>query len=177
MIEIIYYVASSLDGYIAEPNDGLDWLESFSEGGEDYGYAEFYASIDSLVLGSRTYEMALAHGDWQSPDKPSWVFTHRDLQVAHPSITLTADAPSDIVEALGKDGFKRVWLMGGGLLAASFRQQGLITHYEIAMIPVVLGAGIPLFADVPRQDRLRLTNVNTFPTGVVQLSYEADSKA
>ena len=70
-------------------------------------------------------------------------------------------------------GLKRVWLMGGGKLAASFRMDGLITSYMIAVIPIVLGSGIPLFASSSRQDELRLTHTNAYKSGIVQLCYEA----
>lgn len=175
MPDVVYYAACSLDGYIATADGGVDWLEPFQAGGEDYGFAEFYSSVDALVMGSRTYEFALKHGPWQAPDKPSWIFTHRDLPVAHPSVTLTADDPGEVIEALGTRGLKRVWLMGGGELAASFRARGLISRYTIAVVPIVLGAGIPLFATASRQDPLRLIETKPYPNGLVQLSYEPDA--
>jgi dihydrofolate reductase len=170
--DVVYYVACSLDGYIATTDGGVDWLEPFQAGGDDYGFAEFSSSIDALVMGSRTYEFALKHGPWQAPDKPSWVFTHRALPVTHPSITLTAEDPAQVIEAIGARGLERVWLMGGGELAASFRARGLISHYIIAVVPVVLGAGVPLFASTSEQTSLRLIEVKPLPNGLVQLSYE-----
>ena len=130
-----------------------------------------YLGVRRLV-GSRTYEVALTQGQWQAADKPSWVFTHRDLRLAHPSITLTSEDPSQVVDSLSARGLKRVWLMGGGELAASFRTRGLISHYMIAIIPVVLGKGIPLFAAASRQDTLRLVESKPYPNGVIQLNYE-----
>lgn len=176
MPDVIYYVASSLDGYIATEDGGVDWLNQFHGRGEDYGYMEFYASVDALVMGSRSYEFALKHGKWQSPDKPSWVFTGRDLPVLHPSITMTSDDPAKVMETIAAQGLKRVWLMGGGELAASFRMQGLITHYWIAVMPVVLGGGVPLFADAARQDVLELVEAKPYKSGIVQLYYEPGKK-
>jgi dihydrofolate reductase len=170
--DIVYYAACSLDGYIATTGGGVEWLEPFQGGGEDYGFAEFYSSVDALVMGSRTYEFALEHGPWQTPDKPSWVFTHRDLPVAHSSVTLTSEDPRQVIEAIGARGLGRVWLMGGGQLAASFRARGLISRYTIAVIPIVLGAGIPLLASGSRQDPLRLVETRPYPNGLVRLSYE-----
>ncbi len=177
MPDVIYYVACSLDGFIATPDGGVEWLEPFQTAEEDYGFGEFYASVDALLLGSRTYEVSLGFGDWQAPDKPSWVFTRRDLPLAHPSITLTSDDPADVMETLQARGLKRVWLMGGGRLAASFRTRALITHYEIAVIPVILGEGIPLFAAAEGQDPLELTGTSRCPSGVIQLSYRPASRA
>lgn len=172
MTDVVYYVACSLDGYIATPDGDVDWLNPFQASGEDYGFVEFYSSMDGLLMGSRTYEVALKQGHWRASDKPSWVFTHRDLPLADPSVTLTSEDPAQVIESLGARGLKRVWLMGGGELAASFRMLGLISHYMIAIIPVVLGKGIPLFAAASRQDTLRLVEAKPYPNGVIQLNYE-----
>ena len=172
MLDVVYYVACSLDGYIATPDGGVDWLTHFQNGGDDYGFTEFYSSMDALVMGSQTYDVALKQGSWRAADKPSWVFTHRALRVAHPSVTLTSEDPVQVIESLGARGLERVWLMGGGELAASFRMRGLISHYRIAVVPIVLGSGIPLFADASRQDLLALVEAKSHPSGIVQLSYE-----
>jgi dihydrofolate reductase len=178
MTEVIYYVASSLDGYIATPDGGVEWLTRFHAGGEDHGAGELHSSVDALLLGSRTYEFALRLGQWPSPDKPSWVFTRRDLPVLHPSITLTSETPTEVVELLGSRGVRRAWLMGGGELAASFQSAGLISHFIISVFPVLLGSGIPLFApSASGEDPLRLVGAKPFASGSVQLSYERAHKA
>src|SRR5207302_2191475 len=114
MPEVIYYVASSLDGYIATADGSVDWLSSFHRAGEDLGATEVAASVDALLLGSHTYEFALKLGHWPSPETPSWVFTKRNLRVLHPSITLTSKTPAEVAALLASRGFRRVWLMGGG---------------------------------------------------------------
>jgi dihydrofolate reductase len=152
----------------------------FRGGGDADGADEFarlYASFDGLLLGSRTYEFALEFGQWPSPDKPSWVFTRRDLPVLHPSITLTAEDPSQLVRDLGERGLKRLWLMGGGRLAASFRERGLITDYIIGVVPIILGEGIPLLAATPKQDLLQLVEAKGDPSGVVRLVYRVKQDA
>src|SRR5437764_10443540 len=126
MVEVVYYVASSLDGYIATADGGVDWLNRFHIPGEDHGAAELEASVDALLLGSHTYEFALKLGRWPSPNTPSWVFTRRDLRVLHPSISLTSQSPSEVIELLASRGVRRAWLMGGGKLAASFHAAQLI---------------------------------------------------
>lgn len=172
MPDVYYYVASSLDGYIATPEGGVDWLTPFQQSGEDYGYTDFYASMDALLIGSHTYEVALTYGAWQAPDKPSWVFTHRDLPIAHPSVTLTTDDPVEVLRQLSHRGLGRAWLMGGGELAGSFRKRGLISHYVVGLIPVLLGEGIPLFSAAPGDEALTLVESRSYPSGVVLLSYE-----
>ncbi|MEE8244539.1 MAG: dihydrofolate reductase family protein [Pseudomonadales bacterium] len=93
--------------------------------------------------------------------------------MAHPSVTLTADEPSRLVSSLAELGIKSVWLMGGGKVAASFRQSGLISRYIIAVMPIILGTGIPLLAAVPGQDVLTLIEAKPYPSGIVQLHYES----
>jgi dihydrofolate reductase len=176
--EIVYYVATSLDGYIATPDGSVDWLTRFHTPGEDHGAGELEASVDALLMGRHTYEFALQLGHWPSPDKPSWVFTHRDLRLLHPSITLTSQSPTEVIEGLAARGVRRAWLMGGGQLATSFRSAGLISRFVISIFPVILGSGIPLFAPkASPEDPLRLIAAKPFPSGIIQLSYERAPKA
>ena len=172
MVEVVYYIASSLDGYIATADGRVDWLSRFHTS-EDHGAGGLHASIDALLLGSHTYEFALQLGDWPSPDKPSWVFTKRALRVLHPSITLTSQSPTEVMRHLDARGFRRVWLMGGGELAASFHTDGLISRYIISVFPVLLGSGIPVLA--PRscpEEALRFVAAKPFKSGIVQLIYD-----
>src|SRR5436190_15586763 len=178
MAEIIYHVAASLDGYIATADGGVDWLSRFDTKGEDHAVGELEASTDTLLLGSHTYEFALKLGYWPSPEKPSWVFTQRDLQVLHSSITLTSQRPREVVELLASRGLRRAWLMGGGKLAASFHSEQLISRYIISVFPVLLGSGIPLFAPHSSPpDALHFVAAKPFKSGIVQLVYERVANA
>ena len=178
MLEVIYYVASSLDGYIATSDGSVDWLSSVNAAGEDHGAGELQASVDVLLLGSHTYEFALKLGQWPAPDKLSWVFTRRDLQILHPSITLTAQSPDEVVESLVSRGLSRAWLMGGGKLAASFHASQLISRYIVSVFPVLLGSGIPLFAPHSSSlDALRFVSAKPFKSGIVQVAYERATNA
>lgn len=173
MPEIVYSVAASLDGYIATSDGRVDWLARFAGAAEDHGAGDLQSSADALLMGSHTYEFALQLGHWPSPDKPSWVFTHRDLRVLHPSITLTSQSPAEVVELIAARGVRRAWLMGGGELATSFRSARLLSRLVIAVFPVILGSGIPLFAPTAlREDSLRLIEAKPFASGIVQLSYQ-----
>ena len=170
--EIIYYVACSLDGFIACEDGGVDWLEPFQNSGEDHGASELQNSVDALLLGSHTYEFALKLGAWPSPKTPSWVFTRRRLKQLHPSITLTSQSPSEVVELLKARGSKRAWLMGGGKLATSFRAERLISSYILIVMPIILGRGIPALAPGGRQESLVLEFAKPFKSGIVQLKYK-----
>ena len=170
-MEIVYYVATSLDGFIAAPDGSVAWLQPFEGGGEDYGYAEFYASVDALILGSRTYEQALTFGEWPYAGKPCRVLTRRRRASAGPDVVLTDADPRSTAADLTSSGFRKAWLVGGGALAGSFRRDGLITGYVVSVIPVVLGAGIPLFVAGGPLENLRLVASRAYPSGVVQLTY------
>lgn len=172
-MRIVYYVACSLDRYIATSDGSVDWLSRFHVAGEDHGAGKLLDSVDALLLGSRTYEFALKLGHWPSPEKPSWVFTKRDLPILHPSITLTRQTPCQVVELLAKRGLRNAWLMGGGTLAASFHAEGLISRYIMSVFPILLASGVPLFASHSSQpETLRLAAAEPFKSGVVQLTYE-----
>jgi dihydrofolate reductase len=173
MPEIVYSVATSVDGYIATADGSVDWLAPFQNTGDEHGTSGLESSVDALLLGSHTYEFALELGYWPSPDKPSWVFTRRDLRLLHPSITFTSQDPIELVEMLRARGVRRAWLMGGGKLATSFRRAGLISRLILSIFPVVLGSGVPLFAPTQsKADSLRLLESKPFASGMVQLTYE-----
>ena len=173
MVEVVYYVATSLDGYIATTDGRVDWLSWFHSSGEDHGAGNLHASSDALLLGSHTYEFALQLGAWPSPDKPSWVFTKRALRVLYSTITLTSQSPKEVVAHLDRRGFRRAWLMGGGELAASFHTAGLISRYIVSVFPVLLGSGIPFLAPhACSEDALRFVAVKPFKSGIVQLTYD-----
>jgi dihydrofolate reductase len=180
MTEIIYYVAASVDGYIATPDGGVGWLAPFEGPAEDYGYAAFYASVDALLLGRRTYEQVLTFGEWPYGGKPCWVFSRRPMAPAQPEVIVTAQPPPQVAADLETRGIRRAWLVGGGQLAAAFRAEGLISEYIVSIIPVILGAGIALFDApaaavetliMPPHMRLALVEHQVYANGVVQLRY------
>jgi dihydrofolate reductase len=171
MPQVIYYVATSLDGYIAIQDGGVEWLAPFEGKGEDYGYDEFYSSVDAVLLGSRTYEKSRSFGTWPFPAKPCWVFSRRGIAASEADVIVTADSPERVMADLEERCVRRAWLVGGGALAGSFREQRLITEYIVSMIPVILGEGIPLFASSGEREYLQLADSRSYPNGVVQLRY------
>ena len=160
-MEIIYYVAASLDGLIATPDGGIEWLKPYEGTGEDYGYGEFYASVEAVLLGRATYETCLQFPEWPYPGKPYWVFSRSN-----------GNTPQSVVAEMKARGLRRAWLVGGGKLAAAFRAAGLITEHIVSVVPVVLGAGIPLFDGPGPAQQLRLLSSRAYPSGIVQLRYE-----
>jgi dihydrofolate reductase len=173
MVEIVYYAAASLDGFIATPDGGIDWLPPIEAQGEDYGYYDFYASVDAVIMGSATYEKILHHAAWPYAGKPCWVFSRqrRYAKSSTADVTFTAAPPEHIAAEIEGQGLKRAWIVGGGKLAASFRERGLITTYGIGIVPAILGGGIPLLAPQGALEKLTLTGCRAYPDGAVMLWY------
>ncbi len=171
---IALYLASSLDGFIAAPDGSVGWLETFSGDGEDYGYAGFLAGVGALVMGSRTYEQALGFGEWPYADLPCFVPTSRTLPVpdgADIRFRSGEDLEALAAEARTAAGDRAVWLVGGTALARSMLDAGLVETLDLALMPVLLGDGIPLFVSGLRQHGLALRESRTHADGVVQLRY------
>ncbi|MEG3435742.1 dihydrofolate reductase family protein [Pannus brasiliensis CCIBt3594] len=176
MTSVVYYVAMSVDGYIATPDGSIDWLGAYEIEGEDYGYREFYDSIDALLLGRRTYEQILGFGSWPYPGKPCFVFSRTPLSGEIPEVTFTPANPRETVAELRERGWGRVWLVGGGQLAGSFRESGSIDELIVSVMPIVLGSGIPLFGVSGKPDKLTPIASRSYPNGCIQLQYRLDSR-
>ena len=159
-----YYTATSLDGFIADPDNSLDWL--FTRKQDEAGpltYGEFIAEVGALAMGSTTYEWVLDHEfagkdpqDWKWPyNIPCWVFTHRQLPVVPnaPIQFTSADIATVHKEMVSAAGGRNVWIVGGGDLAGQFADVGLLDELIVWIAPVTLGAGAPL---LPRRIELRL---------------------
>lgn len=170
-MEVAYYVAASLDGYIATPEGGIDWLKPYETAHEDYGYAAFYASVDAVLMGSHTFEQCLTFDRWPYADKPCWVFSARRYGRVPPGVTITNEPPAQLLAGLRSQWLKRAWLVGGGKLAASFAAHELIDEYIVAVIPVLLGRGIPLLDGAPLRAELNLVDAKRYASGVMQLRY------
>jgi dihydrofolate reductase len=182
MSKVRYYCAMSLDGFIAESDDTLDWLLGYDgsyEGAdaEGSGYERFYADVGSLVMGSTTYEWILAHvREWPYAGKPAWVLSSRAL--APPAgegadvRIVAAEAPELIDEQRAAAGARDVWVVGGGNVASQFADHGLIDQVEVTVVPVVLGSGKPLFDRRLPGRPLQLLGARALPNGMVELRYE-----
>lgn len=165
------FIATSVDGYIARSNGGLDWLPV--EGGEPHGYDEFIASVDGIVIGRKTFETVLSFGGWAYGKKPVIVLSSRPSAVKSPrgaACEAMSGAPGDIVERLAQRGMKHLYV-DGGVTITGFLEAGLIDRMVITRIPVLLGSGIPLFGHLPRDIRLEHVATRSYPSGMVQSDY------
>ncbi|GAA1310333.1 dihydrofolate reductase family protein [Brachybacterium tyrofermentans] len=148
-----FYTATSLDGFLADEHDSLDWLLSQPLGaGTLLDYDAFYAGVGALIMGSTTYQWVLDHPQEQFGDavgwpydKPTFVFSHRDLERASDAVTVLSGTPAEHREAIETAaGDHAVWVMGGGDLAAQFARAGMLDEVLVSIAPVTLGAGRPL---------------------------------
>jgi len=171
MSAVILYIAASLDGYIAKADGSVDWLSIVNDEDTDYGYADFYAGVDAIAMGSRTYEQVLDFEEWPYPDKRVFVFTRRSLEAVAHDVAFTNQSPVDFVRGLDSAGVRTLWLAGGGDLVASFMEHRLIDEYIVSVIPIVLGDGIPLFRGPLPEHRLELLESTDYASGLVQLHY------
>ena len=167
---MIYYVAASLDGYIGPPDGSVTWLSPFEGGSEDYGYAHFFASVDSVLLGRKTYEQSLTFSQWPYKGKRCWV-SSRHKPKATPGVAVTQDSPAKVIHELKAQGLRRAWLVGGGELAGAFRAEGLIKEYIVSVVPIILGAGVRMFGEDGSPERLTLVESQRYPSGIIQLRY------
>lgn len=166
MRRIRYQVACSLDGYIADPKGGADWIVAEPE----IDFAELFAQFDTLLMGRRTYEgmQNSAGGFW---GKRVVVFSRTLRQEEHPQVTVVSDRIEEQVQELRSQPGKDIWLFGGGELFRSLLELGLVDTVEPAIVPVVLGGGTPFLAGPPLQRSLTLTGHRLYPSGIVSLEY------
>jgi dihydrofolate reductase len=172
-LKVTLYIAASVDGFIAGPHGEIDWLSMVECPDEDYGYYQFYDSVDALVMGRKTYEVPAGVAEWPYPGKPSYVLTRQDLKTDRDDVKFVSDPAATVVESLRRQGFRHVWLVGGGEVIRAFLAQGLIDEHIISFIPIILGTGIPLFPPPNPQQRLELISSRNFPSGLIQAHYRS----
>ncbi len=165
------FVGTSLDGFIARADGALDFLPP--GGGEPHGYDEFMATVDALVIGRKTFETVLSFGAWPYGEKPVVVLSTRPLAPAPPGAVVErmAGAPTDIVAQLSARGIDHIYV-DGGVTIQRFLEAGLIQRLVITRVPVLIGAGIPLFGPAGRDIVLRHVGTREYSSGLVQSEYE-----
>lgn len=170
-LKTILFIATSQDGFIADKDGGVDWLDPYNSiEGEDGGYHAFYESIDGIIMGSRSYEQILGFGEWIWPGKPAFVFTTKSLKVERPEVVLVREDVATFMSQLqNKEQHQNLWLLGGAELIKSFAALGLIDECIITIIPTTLGEGISLF--LPYKD-FELIQTKECKAGIEQKFYE-----
>jgi dihydrofolate reductase len=164
------FVGTSLDGFIARADGSLDFLDA--GGSEPHGYEEFMASVDALVIGRKTYETVLGFGGWAYGQKPVFVLSSRPIAPAPSGAVLErlSGAPRDIVAQLAARGIQHIYV-DGGVTIQRFLRAGLIDHLIVTRVPVLIGAGIPLFGSLDSDITLRHVATRQYAGGLVQSEY------
>jgi dihydrofolate reductase len=166
--KVRYQVASSLDGYIAGPGGEYDWIVQDPE----MDFRALFAQFDTFLVGRRTFEMMEGAGRGVTPGVKTFVFSRTLRQEEHPGVTVVSDKIEETVAALRAEEGKDIWVFGGGSLFRSLLEAGVVDTVEVAVIPVLLGGGIPLLPPPARQTSLKLTGYKVYQkSGIVMLHY------
>ena len=162
------FVGASVDGFIARPDGGLDWLPA--DGGEPHGYDELMATVDALVIGRGTFETVLGFSEWPYGDKRVIVLSSRPVDLSalrNRPVEQMGGEPAEIVARLEARGVGHIYV-DGGITIQRFLRAGLIQHLIVTRVPVLIGQGIPLFGPLDADVRLRHVRTRDFPSGLFQ---------
>lgn len=170
MRKVKLFIASSLDCYIAREDGGIDWLYTDA----DYGYAKFYDSIDTIIVGRKSYDQSLTFDIYPYKGKKVYVFTRKkvrknnneqDIEYIDTNIQ---DFVTSLTQSIGKD----IWLLGGGEIVSVLLNAGLVDEIILSIHPIILGTGIPLLRNIQKEVNLKLENSLSFNSGLTQLCYK-----
>ncbi|MEW5797941.1 MAG: dihydrofolate reductase family protein [Bacteroidota bacterium] len=168
--KVIVYIAMSLDGFIAKSDGDLAWLLKFNDAGEDYGYNEFIKTVDTVIMGRKTYDKVVEMGyEYPHGERRYIIWTH-DKRPPKQNITFySGDLKGLILDLKSRPG-KNIYIDGGMTVSECMRHH-LVDEYIISVIPILLGEGIPLFNAGRQEERLVLRSSKSFEAGLVQLHY------
>lgn len=173
--KVILYIATSLDGYIAKPNDDLSFLSIVEKDGEDYGYTNFIKTIDTVIVGRKTYDWVIkAVGHFPHADKKAYIIT----RTKRPSIGNTvfySDSLMQLITKLKTENGKNIFCDGGAEIVNELLKNNLIDEFIVSVVPIIIGNGIRLFKDGIPEQQLELVNAKSYDSGLVQLHYKRKS--
>jgi dihydrofolate reductase len=168
--KIIVYIATSADGYIARPNGDVDWLDRPRVAG-DYGMGAFYKSIDTVLMGRKTFEVGVKLGQTDYPGKTNYIFSRKRRHSKTASVEFVRQAVGKFASGLREGKGKNIWLVGGAELIGAFLDAGQIDEFIVHIVPTLIGAGIPLIQPRRRTLPLKLLSSRAYADGVVRLHY------
>ncbi len=170
--KVVLYIAMSADGYIAKKDGGLEWLSGVEKPGEDYGYSDFINTVDTVIMGRKTYDKVMTFGiDFPHKDRKCYVWS-QSRDGSDENVTYYSGALAELIGRLKDENGKDIFIDGGATLVQQLMKDNLIDRYIISLIPVFLGGGIPLFGESGIEKKLALQQVTDFSTGLVQLRYD-----
>jgi dihydrofolate reductase len=167
MRRVRYRVASSLDGFVSGPNGEVDWIIKEPE----MDFAAIMSEFDTLLVGRRTFELMERAGRATTPGMSTIVFSSTLQQTAYPQVTIVRTGEKEVITALREETGRDIWLFGGPWLFSSLANQGLVDTVELAVMPVLLGKGVPLGPQLAKTTRLRLLSQRTYKSGILMLEY------
>lgn len=173
MRKLSLFIAMSLDGYIAKPNDNLDFLKLVEKEGEDYGYANFTATIDTLIIGRITYDYVVKHiGEehYANGERDVYIITRTPQPNKGRTIFYNGDL-AELVRKLKSENGKNIYCDGGAEVINELLKHDLVDEFIISVIPILLGEGVRLFKNGRPEQNLELISSKSFDTGLVQLHY------
>ena len=174
MRKVTLFIAMSLDGYIADKDGGVDWLNGQEKNGENTDtYSEFIKTIDTIIMGWNTYHQViteLSPEEWVYPEQVSFVITHREI-LSTERIRFTSESPCDLVKRLREEEGNGIWICGGASIVRQLMETDLIDTLHISVIPTLLGDGVRLFGPLEKEQKLRLVKTQSY-NGITDLVYE-----
>jgi dihydrofolate reductase len=169
MARVRFYVATSLDGFIADRDGSVDWLAPYDA--RLYGYDSFLNEVGVLIMGRRTFELINAVGDWPYRGKSVFVISSQPLGRTPTGVTAATRGLWDALQQARQVSHKDIWIVGGAVTMQSALEKGVVDLMEIFLVPVVLGSGVTLLNDLSTRQALVLDGIEPFPDGVVKLRY------
>lgn len=163
------FVAISLDGFIARSSGAIDWLSIVEREGEDYGFGRFFETIDTMVMGRKTYEAALSFATWPYTGKRCIVLTHA-LRASRHGEEFFSGEVTELLDRLGAEGAKHVYVDGGAVIA-QFLAATRVDDLTVSIVPILLGEGTRLAPNIGQDVRLELADNHVFDSGLVRLRY------
>lgn len=172
--KVILYIAQSLDGFIAKEDNDISWLSIVEKPGEDYGYSDFIDTVDTVIMGRKTYEKVLSFGiEFPHKNKKCYVLS-KTMKGTDDNIEYFNGDIAELIGRLKNEKGKNIFIDGGAEAIKALREKNLIDEYVISIIPVLIGKGIRLFKDIEAESRLKLMKSKVYDSGLVQLNYERE---
>ncbi len=178
MRKVSLFIATSLDGYIAKPNDDLSFLKIVEKEGEDYGYTEFTENIDTLIIGRKTYDYVLKElgpSHYDNGKRDVYVITRTEKPNIGRTTFYTGNL-TDLVKQLQSKNGKNIYCDGGSEIINELLKNDLVDEFIISVVPVLLGNGTRLFKDGRPEQELQFVSAKTYETGLTQLYYKRKSE-
>jgi len=171
MSKIIIYIAQSLNGKIAREDGSIDWLTQFD--GEDYGYHQFIDSVQTILIGNKTYKQVLTFGDeFPYKNKKVYVFTRNNQVQKDENVSFISSNISDFISNLKNSTNENIWLVGGAEIITYFLENKLVEELQLFTIPIIITSGINLMDKLSHDCKLNLSNSKIYKNGVVEAHYE-----